>query len=128
MRVEWLDPTTARIDRRRVEHAVRVEPDRIQVWLDGEWHRFDRVSRQDAALRSGGEGVIRAPMPGAVLAVHVHEGQEVARGQPLLVLEAMKMEHPLHAGAAGVVSELRVRAGERVREGDTLLQITARRD
>ena len=46
-------------------------------------------------------------MPGVILAVRVAEGERVARGQALIVMEAMKMEHTLSAGAAGYVTELR---------------------
>jgi biotin carboxyl carrier protein len=64
-------------------------------------------------------------MPGVILAVRVAERERVARGQALVVMEAMKMEHTLSAAAAGVVSELRVHAGQRVRDGDALLKVSA---
>jgi biotin carboxyl carrier protein len=68
---------------------------------------------------------VRAPMPGVILAVRVSERERVARGQALVVMEAMKMEHTLSAAGAGVVTELRVRAGQRVRDGDALLKVSA---
>ncbi|MDH2424091.1 biotin carboxylase N-terminal domain-containing protein [Sphaerisporangium sp. TRM90804] len=61
-----------------------------------------------------GDGVVRSPMPGTVLLVKVAAGDRVAEGQPLLVVEAMKMEHTVTAPAAGVVAELPVRAGQPV--------------
>jgi biotin carboxyl carrier protein len=64
-------------------------------------------------------------MPGVILAVRVAEGERVSRGQALVVMEAMKMEHTLIAAAAGVVAELRVSAGRRVRDGDALLKVNA---
>jgi acetyl-CoA/propionyl-CoA carboxylase biotin carboxyl carrier protein len=104
---------------------VRVEADRVSVWLDGEWHRFDRVSAPIHVAASAGEGTIRAPMPGVILDVRVKDGESVARGHALLVMEAMKMEHTLTAGNAGIVSGLGVRTGDRVREGDVLLSVKA---
>ena len=71
------------------------------------------------------DGIVRAPMPGVILAVRVAERECVTRGQALIVMEAMKMEHTLAAATAGVVSELSVQAGQRVRDGDALLKVTA---
>jgi acetyl/propionyl-CoA carboxylase alpha subunit len=68
------------------------------------------------------EGGLIAPMPGKVVKVLVTVGQEVAAGAPLVVLEAMKMEHTVRAAAAGVVRELHVAVGEQV-DADRLLAI-----
>jgi geranyl-CoA carboxylase alpha subunit len=108
-----------------VAWSAHIEPERIAIWLDGEWHRFERLSAVADALAVTADGTVRAPMPGVILAVRVGERDRVARGQVLIVMEAMKMEHTLAAGAAGLVSELRVRAGDRVRDGDALLKVTA---
>ena len=59
-------------------------------------------------------------MPGAVVRVEVAEGDEVAAGDLLLVLEAMKMEHPVLAPAAGTVTSLAVAAGQQVDAGQVL--------
>lgn len=74
-----------------------------------------------AGLAQGGG--LRAPMPGRVLALHVVEGQAVAQGDVLLVLEAMKMEHRIVAPADGVVTALRVGLGEQVANGAPLVTI-----
>jgi acetyl-CoA carboxylase carboxyltransferase component len=66
---------------------------------------------------------LTAPMTAKLLLVHVAAGQQVHAGEPLLVLEAMKMEHELVAPADGEVSELFFAAGEAVREGDALLRL-----
>ncbi len=70
------------------------------------------------------EGSLVAPLPGAVGRVLVATGQRVAAGDLLLTLEAMKLEHPVHAPAAGVVAELPVRAGSQVDPGTLLAVIT----
>ncbi len=62
-----------------------------------------------------------APMPGRVVSVHVGLGQEVAEGDRLVVLEAMKMEHTMRAGRAGVVSEVLVAEGDQVEAGAPLV-------
>jgi propionyl-CoA carboxylase alpha chain len=70
-------------------------------------------------------GSLLAPMPGAVTAVHVAEGDAVRGGQPLLVLEAMKMQHSIVAPENGVVRSLHVKPGDQVESGDVLAVVTA---
>jgi len=70
-------------------------------------------------------GRILAPMPGKVVAVLTKEGAKVERGQPLLILEAMKMEHSILAPVDGTVTALRYAAGELVSEGAELLLLDA---
>jgi biotin carboxyl carrier protein len=66
---------------------------------------------------------LRAPMPGKVLEVLVQEGQSVEEGEAMLVLEAMKMENVLRAGAAGVVSMIGVEAGNAVEKEAVLISM-----
>ena len=68
---------------------------------------------------------VRAPMHGRVIALAVEPGQAVARGDALCTVEAMKMEHALRAGFAGVVSEVRTAIGDQVSEGDVLVVVRA---
>ncbi|MBV9111306.1 MAG: biotin/lipoyl-binding protein [Hyphomicrobiales bacterium] len=70
-------------------------------------------------------GQITSPMHGKLVALLVNEGDEVAKGQLLAVVEAMKMEHALTAPVAGVVSEVLARVGEQVGEGARLLTVVA---
>ncbi|MER7246549.1 biotin carboxylase N-terminal domain-containing protein [Kribbella sp. NPDC000426] len=76
--------------------------------------RFTDPARQVAA------GSLVAPMPGTVVRVGVRTGDKVTQGQPLLWLEAMKMEHTISAPVDGVVGELRVEAGQQVEVGAVL--------
>ncbi len=73
---------------------------------------------------TGAGGSLRAPMPGAVLAVLVEAGQEVVEGQALMKLEAMKMEHTIRAAAAGVVEAVYFAVGDQVGADEVLARIS----
>ena len=64
-------------------------------------------------------------MPGRVLAVHVGAGATVAAGQPLVMIEAMKMEHVVTSPAGGTIDEVLVARGEQVNRGQPLVGLTA---
>ncbi|PSJ39182.1 3-methylcrotonyl-CoA carboxylase [Zobellella taiwanensis] len=122
---------------------TRLDGDRLQAELDGEalachcarhadqlwlFHRGERhdlrlapleVARHQGSHQAG----LRAPMPGIIGQLRVAVGDTVVAGQTLLVLEAMKMEHPLRAPAAGRVADIFCRAGDQVSEGDELLRL-----
>jgi propionyl-CoA carboxylase alpha chain len=68
-------------------------------------------------------GSLVAPMPGAVVRVLVDAGAEVEAGQPLVVLEAMKMEHTVASPATGTVSEVKVQPGQQVEAGAVLVVV-----
>ena len=65
-------------------------------------------------------GSLLAPMPGTVVSVAVEKGAEVTAGQPVLVLEAMKMQHTVAAPHDGVVTQVDVQPGQQVAAGDVL--------
>jgi len=106
-----------RLAARRALDGLGVLPDR--VLLDGSW---DFVGGGSAGTEPA-EGSLSAPMPGTVLEVHVKEGQRVRKGQTLVVLEAMKMEHRIQAPKAGEVTKLHFSEGDRVDMGEILVQI-----
>ena len=85
--------------------------------------RVDPLAHPDEEAPRGGH--LTAPMSGTVVAVLVRPGQSVERGAPLMILEAMKMEHTIAAPTAGRVSALNYRAGEQVAEGAGLIDIDA---
>jgi acetyl-CoA/propionyl-CoA carboxylase, biotin carboxylase, biotin carboxyl carrier protein len=82
-----------------------------------------RRRRAETRRASTNEGAIRAPMQGTIVKVLVQEGQEVAADEPVCILEAMKMESEVRSQKAGIVSEVRVEAGQTVRSGDTLISV-----
>ena len=75
-----------------------------------------------------GDGAIRAPMNGRIVALHVGDGEAVEAGQRLAVVEAMKMEHALVAPFAGVVRELVSDVGDQVEMGERILRVEAKAD
>ncbi len=79
--------------------------------------------RAPAPVHAGGAAVVKAPMPGLVVRVLVHEGEAVAAGAGVVVLEAMKMENELKAPRGGVVRGLRVVPGQTVAKGAVLLEV-----
>ncbi|NOJ44168.1 acetyl/propionyl/methylcrotonyl-CoA carboxylase subunit alpha [Bradyrhizobium australiense] len=95
-------------------------------------HRGTTVAARDltlappaSAAASGGDGKVRAAMNGRVVAVLVKPGEQVATGQPVMTLEAMKMEHVHTAGVAGTVSSIDVAEGEQVTTGRIVVEIAA---
>src|SRR5690606_19836677 len=83
----------------------------------------DRLLHAGDAAEEGGR--LTAPMPGKVISVLVRAGQRVAKGQALLVMEAMKMEHTIAAPADGEVTALHYGVGDQVPEGEVLVAIEA---
>jgi 3-methylcrotonyl-CoA carboxylase alpha subunit len=89
------------------------DDEHVVVFLEGQAFGFDRSARGSVGAAAG-DGAILAPMPGKVTSVEVSVGDKVAKGQRLLTLEAMKMEHGLVAPFDGVVAELNAVAGAQV--------------
>jgi 3-methylcrotonyl-CoA carboxylase alpha subunit len=116
----------ARLGERRLRAAVVVAGERRQVFFEG--RTYPIVCVRPAALaveREDAVGGLIAPMPGKVVAVLVEAGRPVEKGTPLLVLEAMKMEHTVLAPRAGVVRALRFAVGDQVTEGAELVEFEA---
>jgi 3-methylcrotonyl-CoA carboxylase alpha subunit len=94
------------------------------VFIDGEHRTFEwQDPYQPVQEHVDSHGGLRAPMPGRILAVLVAPGNAVKRGMPLIVMEAMKMEHTVVAPAAGVVDRVLCAVGEQVKEGAELLEL-----
>ena len=95
----------------------------VVVFAEGQAYEFGLGSRGTGTSHGVHDGEIEAPMPGKVTAVEVKPGEKVAKGQRLLTLEAMKMEHSLTAPFDGVVAELNATAGSQVTEGTILVKV-----
>jgi 3-methylcrotonyl-CoA carboxylase alpha subunit len=96
---------------------------RVVVFANGQAYEFALNPRGTGASHGLHDGEIEAPMPGKVTAVEVSQGDKVAKGQRLLTLEAMKMEHALTAPFDGTVAELAAEAGAQVTEGQLLVKV-----
>jgi 3-methylcrotonyl-CoA carboxylase alpha subunit len=86
---------------------------------------FRTVPDAVSTVTAAGDGAITSPMPGRIIAVEVVTGASVAKGQKLVTLEAMKMEHTLTAPFDGVVAELNATPGAQVSEGTLLVRVEA---
>jgi propionyl-CoA carboxylase alpha chain len=125
--------------------AVAVAPGHVVLEVSGVRYRFD-VARADGVVwvdsplghvtlnplprlpepaAVAEPGSLVAPMPGNVVRIEAAVGQEIAAGQPVLVLEAMKMEHQIVAPADGRLTQIRVAAGDQVQAGDVLATVAA---
>ncbi|MEX1044291.1 MAG: acetyl-CoA carboxylase biotin carboxyl carrier protein subunit, partial [Acidimicrobiia bacterium] len=89
--------------------------------------RLVEHERFPSTARVADAGSLHAPMPGRVLTVLVSEGEAVAAGQSLLVMEAMKMEHTLRAPVAGIVESVHAAEGDQV-EAEAALIVIRRED
>jgi 3-methylcrotonyl-CoA carboxylase alpha subunit len=106
----------------RVTGRVFIDGDTFHVFCLGEALAFEWQNLlAHAADAEGGEGRLTAPMPGKVIAVLVEPGTVVEKGTPLIVMEAMKMEHTIGAPTAGTVKEVLYAVGDQVADGAQLL-------
>ncbi|WP_207484258.1 acetyl/propionyl/methylcrotonyl-CoA carboxylase subunit alpha [Arenibaculum pallidiluteum] len=116
----------AELDGMRLRATLVLRGAEVSVFVRGVMHRVqlvDALAGADAA--EAGAGKLTAPMPGKVIAVLVEPGALVAKGQALVVLEAMKMEHTIKAPADGTVELVRYAVGDQVEDGAELIGFKA---
>lgn len=99
------------------------DEERVVVFYEGQAYEFALSARGSVGGHGAADGQVLAPMPGKVTAVDIASGENVVKGQRLLTLEAMKMEHGLTAPFDGVVAELSAEAGAQVSEGAVLVRV-----
>ncbi len=92
----------------------------LEAHFEGYVHRAARWGQNAAPI---GDGLVRAPMPGRVVAVVAEEGSKVTLGTPLVILEAMKMQNEIPSPVEGVVREIRVAVGAAVSREQVLMVI-----
>ena len=112
------------LDGRRFDTTVVRQGESLTIFCDGGVERLDIVDPLAAAdAIEAPSGQLTAPMPGRVVQLYIEPGRKVKRGEVLLVLEAMKMEHNILAPADGIVESLDLTLGDLVEEGVTLLSL-----
>jgi 3-methylcrotonyl-CoA carboxylase alpha subunit len=108
---------------RRINVTVVSANEKRHVFIDGVCFIFSAIDPLFHAGSGGGaEGGLTAPMPGKVIALIAPVGARVEKGAPLLILEAMKMEHTIAAPAAGLVKAFLFSVGEQVSDGAELVE------
>ena len=114
------------IDGARERFVIDIDSDIVDVSHQGRFVSFRRPSGRAQLVAARSDGAIVAPMPGVLTVVNTVVGKQVAVGDVLGVLEAMKMEHALTAPIDGVVDAVAVEQGEQVTVGQPLFTITSR--
>jgi propionyl-CoA carboxylase alpha chain len=115
---------TLETDGVRTTYAIAVSGAAVDVDSPLGHVRLTRVPRFVDPADTVASGSLLAPMPGTVVRVAVEAGQTVGAGDPVLVLEAMKMQHTVSAPYAGVVTEVNVKAGAQVASGEVLAVVS----
>lgn len=119
------------VDGHSYEAYVYPAEDGWQVLLRGSLYQLHVEDERERRLRSAlgsrplerGEFHLKAPMPGLIVSVPVKEGQRVAKGDVLVILESMKMQNELRSPREGTVVRLRVKSGDSVEQRETLLSV-----
>ncbi|KAA1426845.1 acetyl/propionyl/methylcrotonyl-CoA carboxylase subunit alpha [Nocardioides antri] len=126
-RVVSASPTTVvfEVDGVRSRYDVAISGNRIDVDGPAGHVALEVEPRFVDPATQVAEGSLLAPMPGSVVAVHAQVGDVVAEGRPILVMEAMKMQHTITAPYSGTVTELAATTGQQVEAGTVLAVVTA---
>ncbi|MGB8648269.1 MAG: biotin/lipoyl-containing protein [Anaerolineae bacterium] len=104
------------------QFRVSIGDEQLMVAVEDE--RMRKIGKGlGKVAQTGGDILIKAPMPGLVKGIPVEVWQEVKAGQGVLILEAMKMENELRAPRAGAVSDIKVKPGDKVEQGQLLVVI-----
>jgi 3-methylcrotonyl-CoA carboxylase alpha subunit len=113
---------SANLGGRRNYATVVRDGDVLTVFSAGTMHRLER-ERPQSIEEEDPSGRLASPLPGSVISVLVEEGAQVAKGQALMIIEAMKMEHTIVAPHAGRVAQIYFGSGDQVAEGAQLLAL-----
>ncbi|SDE18771.1 3-methylcrotonyl-CoA carboxylase alpha subunit [Massilia sp. PDC64] len=115
-----------RLDGQAIQGTVRRDGETLHVFTGGLHHVLDwHDPLAHAGEHETADGRLTAPMPGKVVAVIASNGQHVRKGEPLVIMEAMKMEHTIAAPSDGLVEEVLYQVGDQVADGAPLLAFKA---
>jgi propionyl-CoA carboxylase alpha chain len=124
VKIAAIEAGTVHAEMDGLQREYVISEDECRFWVNG--HIFPRVPRYPASGSRASRESASSPMPGQVLRILATQGSEVRAGDPLVVLEAMKMEQTIYAHADGVVDHVLVTAGQVVAPGQTLVRISAK--
>jgi len=110
---------------------VKLENKQVSFLLNGDWYNITVLDEQDLLMEKMGfksadeigQGQLNAPMPGKILDLMHSEGDEVELGEPVAILEAMKMENELKAPVSGVIKSIEVEVGQNVDKNEPIMEI-----
>lgn len=119
------------INGRSYEALVRPSNEGLEVLLHGKFFIVSVDDERERRLKQtsgpkvaeGGEFHLKSPMPGLIIAISVREGQQVNRGDQLIVLESMKMQNELKSPRDGTIRSLKVKSGDNVEQNQVLLTV-----
>lgn len=128
VRIAEITPQQAKVMVDDVEYtadlvSISRAPSPAPIAARSEPRSASAATRPAPAAPAGSHGNVRAPLPGLVLEIKVREGSTVKAGDPLVILEAMKMENVIPAPHNGTVRKVFVAGGDSVGEGDPLLEL-----
>lgn len=111
---------------------IEKKQNRYTVMVNGVWHSFTvetpvslkRKRYLEQQADSSSAVSIEAPMPGKIVDIMVEEGSEVKEGEPIIILEAMKMQNEISSHITGIIKTISVKKGETVMKDDVLVEIT----
>lgn len=114
-----------KLDSAITKSTTVIKGQHIHVFENGNVHVFDTIEPGQYGESEGdaAQGGLTAPMPGKIITINVNAGDTVKSGDSLLIMEAMKMEHTIHAPADGVVEEVFFSVGDQVEDGAELISI-----
>lgn len=121
--LEYEQPAGPYQQQRRLRAAGHVDGDQRQLWVNGSIVFYKRVQEKQAGAGQPAAGSLSASIPAVVSEILVGEGDVVAAGDKLILLESMKMILPIQAPYAGVVGEINCVEGEAVQPGVTLIEL-----
>ncbi len=128
--VQWVDEHTFFIiyeGRNYLVHFVTTD-DMIHVFVNGEQYSFQRIEESDSEYRKDAISLtetgnfVGAPMPGRILKLHVKEGQEIQKGAPLFIVEAMKMENEVKSPNSGKIVKVNFAENDTVSVGQPVIE------
>jgi len=122
--------TTLLKDNRPYEFEIFRDDSAYDCWLSSRMARCEVISEKQARYtKLMGDGVglgkaraLKAPMPGLIVKVEVEPGQQVKKGDGLVIIEAMKMENELKAAHPGTIKEIKIKAGQAVEKNQALIE------